>query len=142
MDTGQEFRAFCPPAAALSVRLDLDGTASSGVEDASNSSRQARVTTISQYSWHASYRQNDVEKARGDAELVCQGAQDILDSILAHAASLSCPTVLETLREQGFVFDVPPHAKRDSAADRDQPIWGYERLQVARVCIAGLRMRR
>ena len=87
MNTMREFRGFCPPAAASAPPIP-------------------RISAISQYSWHRPYHRSNPLSAQEDAEKVCLAAQYHHSIILGHAGELRDAQVLESLRMEGFVFDI------------------------------------
>ncbi|KAJ7657279.1 hypothetical protein DFH06DRAFT_1409436 [Mycena polygramma] len=90
MDTQREYRVFCAPTSAYHPR-------------------PARVTAVSQYSWHRPSLLGDLPHAQIEAEMdhLLLGIDRIFKEIMAYAAENG---MVDSLNRDGFVFDVYVHA--------------------------------
>lgn len=85
MDPGREFRVFCPPPTG-------------------------KIAAISQYRWTEPLDICIPETAQAYAQKVYTGASEIHREIMDHAEKLEDASILQTIRREGFSFDVamPP----------------------------------
>lgn len=79
-----EYRIFCPPVAASSNAIP-------------------RIAAISQYKWHEPWQPTNSKHPHAEAEVIFQGCNDILSSILHRSNEIG---MFEMLKHRGFVFDV------------------------------------
>ncbi|KAJ6465505.1 hypothetical protein C8R47DRAFT_1154861 [Mycena vitilis] len=89
MDTRREYRVFCAPTSAYHPR-------------------PARVTAVSQYSWHKPSLLADLPRMQIETEIthLLAGIERIYNAILAYAAENGME---DSLNRDGFVFDVYVH---------------------------------
>lgn len=81
MNPSRESRVFCPP-------------------------RLSRPAAISQYRWWAPLDLDNQTSATDHALVVYSAACNIYQEIMTHAAQLSDRRVLDTMKKEGFTFDV------------------------------------
>jgi hypothetical protein len=91
MDIATEFRVFVPPPAARGAPSTLHSLC---------------VAAVSQYKWHAPFASPFGFDAEHTAELVCAGAEALLNEIRSFLRDETSPKIQELLVEYGFVFDV------------------------------------
>jgi hypothetical protein len=103
MDPSREFRVFVPPPTARDAKEEVS---------------QMRVSAVSQYRWPVPLTHPFNLSLRRMAELVCSGADEVLESIQVFMDKEMSQEIRKLLVKHGFSFDI--------ALQEDGSVWLVE----------------